>query len=207
MAIIRDPGEYEKEQIRAIDEWKKEQPGGINTALGFVMFPISVLIQAIVPRKAIRDVLRSASATAERLADEGDVMRKGEVLEIEVLSKKDLRLSDQLANEIHNWAIGIASAEGVGIGMCGPQAAQDRFIVTAEFILAGQLQGKDVCSSGKLCRNPTVFDQPSFLKGASCRPGHIVDEPGVDRPSDGSADYRNGLQDLSLGDIDPQLPS
>jgi hypothetical protein len=119
MAIIRDPGEYEKAQIRAIDEWKKEQPGGINTALGFVMFPISVLIQAIVPRTAIRDVLRSASATAEKLADEGDVMRKGSVLEIEVLRKKDLRLSDQLANEIHNWAIGIASAEGVGSGMCG----------------------------------------------------------------------------------------
>jgi hypothetical protein len=28
-------------------------------------------------------------------------------------------LSDQLANEIHNWAIGIASAEGVSSGMWG----------------------------------------------------------------------------------------
>jgi len=119
MVIARNLGEYEKDQIHAIDEWRRGKPGGISTALGFVMFPISVLIQTIIPKAAIRDVLRSASATAERLADEGDVIRKGDVSEIEVLRRKDLRLSDQIANEMHNWAIGIASAEGFGSGMCG----------------------------------------------------------------------------------------
>jgi len=119
MTITRNPGEYEREQIRKIDEWRKEKPGVVSTALGFVMFPISVLIQAIIPKEAIQNVLRGASATAVRLTDEGDVIRKGDVSEIEVLRRKELRLSDQLANEIHNWAIGIASAEGVGSGIWG----------------------------------------------------------------------------------------
>jgi uncharacterized protein (DUF697 family) len=119
MTITRNLGEYEKEQIRAIDAWRREQPGAISAALGFVMFPISVLIQTIIPREAIRNVLRGASVTAESLADEGDVIRKGDVAEIDALRGKDLRLSDRLANEIHNWAIGIATAEGVGSGMWG----------------------------------------------------------------------------------------
>jgi uncharacterized protein (DUF697 family) len=132
MAIDRNLDEYEKEQIRAIDEWRREKPGGISTALNFVMFPISVLIQAIIPQAAIQDVLQRASATAEWLADEGDVIRKGDVSEIEILKRKGLRLSDQLANEVHNWAIGIASAEGVGCGMWGiyGMALDIPFIIT-----------------------------------------------------------------------------
>jgi hypothetical protein len=53
------------------------------------------------------------------LTDEGDVRRKGGVSEIDELRTKDLRLSDKLANEIHNWAVGLAAAEGVGSGFGG----------------------------------------------------------------------------------------
>jgi len=111
--------EYEKEQIRAINEWRMEKPTVINTALGYVMFPISIFIQTIVPKSAIRSAMDGTSAAAEWLADEGDILRKGEVSDIEVLKSKGLMLSDKLANEIHNWAIGIASAEGVGSGSLG----------------------------------------------------------------------------------------
>ena len=38
-------GEYEKEEIRAINEWRMEKPTVINTALGYVMFPISFFIR------------------------------------------------------------------------------------------------------------------------------------------------------------------
>jgi len=111
--------EYEKEQIRAINEWRMEKPTVINTALGYVMFPISIFIQTIVPKSAIRSAMDGTSAAAEWFADEGDILRKGEVSDIEVLKSKGLMLSDKLANEIHNWAIGIASAEGVGSGSLG----------------------------------------------------------------------------------------
>lgn len=119
MVIARNLSEYEQEQTRAIDEWRKEKPAAISTALGFVMFPISVLIQTVIPKAAIRDAIRGSSAVAEWLADEGDITRKGGVSEIDELKKKDLMLSDKLANEIHNWAIGIASAEGGSSGMLG----------------------------------------------------------------------------------------
>lgn len=119
MVIIMNLGEYEKEQIRAIEEWKKEKSGVVSTALGSVMFPISVLIQSLVPQSAIRGAISGTSAAAKWLVDEGDVMRKGEVSEIDGLRTKDLMLSDKLANEVHNWAIGIAAAEGVGTGIWG----------------------------------------------------------------------------------------
>lgn len=119
MTITMNLSEYEREQIRAIEEWKNEKPPAILSAFGIVMFPISLLIQTFVPRKAIRRAISGTSWAAERFADEGDVMRKGGVSEIDALRTKDLKLSDKLANEVHNWAIGIASAEGVGSGFCG----------------------------------------------------------------------------------------
>ena len=119
MTITGSLGEYEKEQIRAIDEWRLEQPSVMGTALGYVMFPISKLIQAIIPPAAIRSAISGTSAMAEWLSDEGDVLRKGGVSEIEELKRKSLWLSDKLANEFHNWAIGLASAEGVGSGIWG----------------------------------------------------------------------------------------
>jgi len=41
------------------------------------------------------------------------------VSEIEELKTKDLRLSDQLAKEIHRWAVALAAAEGAGSGVWG----------------------------------------------------------------------------------------
>jgi len=113
------PGEYENQQIHAINEWRMEKPTVINTALSYVMFPISIFIQAIIPESALRGAIDGTSAAAEWLAVEGDILRKGEVQDIDFLKRKSLLLSDKLANEIHNWAIGIASAEGAGTGMLG----------------------------------------------------------------------------------------
>ncbi|MBI4763220.1 MAG: EcsC family protein [Deltaproteobacteria bacterium] len=114
-----NPENYEKEQIQAIAKWKEEKPSVVKTAFGFVFYPISVSIQSVLPRSAIRGVLEGTSTAAKWLADEGDLRRKGEVSEIGELRTKDLRLSDQLANEVHNWAISLASAEGVGSGFLG----------------------------------------------------------------------------------------
>jgi hypothetical protein len=114
-----DLGDYEKEQIRAIAEWKEEKPSAVRTALGFVLFPLSIFIQAVIPRPAIRRAIEGASAAAEWLADEGEVRRKGEVSAIGELRTKDLRRSDKLAHEVHHWAVGLAAAEGVGSGFWG----------------------------------------------------------------------------------------
>ncbi|MFH1083299.1 MAG: hypothetical protein V1751_07910, partial [Pseudomonadota bacterium] len=73
--------DYEKEQIGAISKWKEEKPSVVKTALGFVLFPISVFIQSVIPRSAIRSAIEGTSAAAKWLADEGDIRRKGEVSE------------------------------------------------------------------------------------------------------------------------------
>ena len=58
-------GEYEKEQIRAIDEWRLEKPSGISVVLGFVMFLISFLIRAFVPKSVIQGAIEGSSAATE----------------------------------------------------------------------------------------------------------------------------------------------
>jgi hypothetical protein len=123
---------YEKEQIRAIGKWKKEKPSIVRTALGFILFPISVSIQSVIPRSVIRGAIEGTSTAAKWLVDEGDVRRKGEVSEIDELRTKDLRLSDKLAKEVHRWAVGLAAAEGVGSGFWGIMglAVDIPFIIT-----------------------------------------------------------------------------
>ena len=88
MATTTNLGEYEKEQIRSIEEWKNEKPPAIVSAFGVVMFPISLLIQTLVPRSAIRRAISGTSWAAERFVDEGDVLRKGGVSEVECLENK-----------------------------------------------------------------------------------------------------------------------
>lgn len=60
-----------------------------------------------------------SNATAKWLSDTKDIKRDGQVEKIGDLKTKDLKLSDQLADVVHNWAIGMAVAEGAGTGWPG----------------------------------------------------------------------------------------
>lgn len=53
------------------------------------------------------------------MTDTKDVIRDGGVESVSELRNKNLELSDKLANEVHNWAIGIAVTEGAGTGAFG----------------------------------------------------------------------------------------
>jgi hypothetical protein len=110
---------YEQEQLGEIKKWKAEEPGVISQAFGVAMEPMAWLIRKVVPQSAIRAVLDFANSTAEWLTDTSDIKRDGEVQQITDLRYKDLKLSDKLANEVHNWAIGIAVAEGAATGAGG----------------------------------------------------------------------------------------
>lgn len=110
---------YEKEQLEKIEKWKAEEPGVISQAFGLVLEPMAWLIRKVVPQSAIRGVLDFANSTAEWLTDSDDIKRDGGVQKIIELRLKDLKLSDKLADEVHNWAIGIAVAEGAATGAGG----------------------------------------------------------------------------------------
>lgn len=110
---------YEKNEHEAILEWKKSEPSVVDKAVGFVFTPASWLINKIVPQKAIEGSLVAFDKIAEFFTDTADVLRDGSVDRLEELRSKDLRLSDDLANNVHNWALAVAGAEGGVAGFAG----------------------------------------------------------------------------------------
>jgi len=110
---------YESQQLRAIQAWKREEPGVVSKTFGVVLEPLAWLVKKVVPDAAIRGALDFSSSMAGWLTDTKDVIRDGGVSFIEELRTKNLALSDRLANEVHNWAIGLAVVEGAGTGAFG----------------------------------------------------------------------------------------
>ncbi len=110
---------YEAMQVAKIDEWKNEEPGIISQGIGALLSPIGKVINFVIPQSALEGALDACNSAGEFLADEGDVLRDGGVKTIEELRTKDLAVSDQMANEVHNWAIGMASVEGGSNGFLG----------------------------------------------------------------------------------------
>lgn len=110
---------YEKKQLLEIQDYQNEKPSVVSEGLSLIGKPLEVLTGLLIPEQAIQAVLNGANATAEFLADEGDIIRDGNVTQIKDLRNKSLELSDKMANEVHNWAIGVAVAEGGATGMLG----------------------------------------------------------------------------------------
>lgn len=110
---------YEKKQIKEIVKWKGEKPSVISKALGIILEPLAWLVQKVVPTSAIQAALDAANKIGQWMADTGDIKRDGGVNSIEELRGKDLKLSDDLADEVQNWAIGFAVVEGAATGAGG----------------------------------------------------------------------------------------
>ena len=110
---------YEQEQATAIEKWKKEEPGVISRAFGVVVSPLAWLVRQVVPDAAIKGALSFANSAASWMTDTDDVCRDAGVKRIGDLVGKDLKLSDKLADNVHNWAIGLATAEGAATGAIG----------------------------------------------------------------------------------------
>src|SRR5438309_616858 len=110
---------YEKRQIKDIQAWKRQEPGVVNRAFGVAIEPLAWLVRKLIPESALRGALDFANDMGHRLADHGDIIRNAGVATLGELRTRDLKLSDDLADEIHNWSIGIAVAEGVATGAPG----------------------------------------------------------------------------------------
>jgi hypothetical protein len=110
---------YEEQQIKLINKWENEEPSVVNQAFGALLKPITWAVEKVVPDKAIQGLLDGANEVGRILADKNDILRDGEVNKLEDLKFKDLELSDKLADEVHNWAIGLAAAEGGVAGFFG----------------------------------------------------------------------------------------
>ncbi len=110
---------YEYNEYEQIIKWQNEEPSVVSQTINGILKPVSWLVGKIVPPKAIQGALTAFDGLAELLTDSNDIKRDGGVDNVEELRIKDLQLSDKLANEVHNWANGIAAVEGAGTGTLG----------------------------------------------------------------------------------------
>ena len=114
-----DRSNYENSQVKSIVEWKDQEPSVVSKGLGLLSMPFEFVVQKIIPDGVVQAILTGANSAGEFLADENDIIRDGNVTRVEELRGKNLKLSDDLANEVHNWAIGIAGVEGGAAGAFG----------------------------------------------------------------------------------------
>lgn len=110
---------YERNQLVKISEFKNEKPSVISEGIGQVLRPISWTAEKIIPEAAIRGALEFSNSAAKWLTDVDDIKRDAGVSEISQLRSMNLETCDKLADEVHNWAIGIATAEGGVTGATG----------------------------------------------------------------------------------------
>jgi hypothetical protein len=110
---------YEVEQIKAIARWKREKPGVASQVFDYVTAPMTWLVAKVIPIALVQRAVEGADFVAQSFTDSEDILRDGEVSSIDELRTKSLRLSDQLADEVHNWAIAVSGAGGTVLGATG----------------------------------------------------------------------------------------
>lgn len=110
---------YEKEQVRDIVAWQNQEPSVVSKGFSRFAKPFEFVVSKVIPQSAMEGALNAANSAGQFLADEGDICRDGNVANIEDLRHKDLKTSDDLANNVHNWAITTAAAEGGVTGAAG----------------------------------------------------------------------------------------
>lgn len=113
---------YESEQYNAIQDWKKSEPSVLAKAFGVVAKPVSWLVKIVIPRGVIESILTGTNFVAKWITDSDDIKRDGGVDQIADLRNREtcsLNVCDQLADNVHNWAVGAATVEGGAAGYFG----------------------------------------------------------------------------------------
>jgi hypothetical protein len=110
---------YEATQIELIRAWEAEEPGVVSKAVGVVTAPVAWLVRSAIPEAAILGALDFSSTLARSLSDVDDLLREAKVADLVELHDLELERLDLLADGVHDWAVGIAAAEGAGTGWAG----------------------------------------------------------------------------------------
>lgn len=110
---------YIEKQIKEINRWEKHEPSVVEVGLSKLFSPISSISSVVIPSAVIEKAIEYAQKAGGMLAGKEDILKDGKVNFIGELKLKDLALSDKLADSVHNWAIGMAGAEGMATGFGG----------------------------------------------------------------------------------------
>lgn len=117
-------GEYEQQQIRAIEEWEDRPPSHLARAVGFFSAPLTWAAKQVVPEPAMEQALNAAFQAASAVSGTEDLLTEARVLGFEAKDVTDFRdaplhVSDCLAASVAKWGKGLAGAEGAVTGMTG----------------------------------------------------------------------------------------
>lgn len=125
---------YIENQIREIIEWENEEPSVVEKGLSKLM-GWSSFTAKVIPEVIVQEAISRACDLGKMMTGKKDILREANVRSIEELQHKDLRLSDTLADSVHNWAIGIAGSEGLttGIGGTATIIADIGIVITLAF--------------------------------------------------------------------------
>lgn len=87
-------------------KWKAEEPSVVSRTFGIILSPVTWLIQKIIPVAAIRGVLDFSSSQQNGL--QIPTIFLGTRGSLRCLTSRHMisKNQDNLANEVHNWAIG-----------------------------------------------------------------------------------------------------
>lgn len=117
--MISSANAYEIEQFNLIQKYNAQEPSVIQKGVSTLLKPVTWVVQKVVPNKVIEGVIIACNSLGDSLADADDIKRDGGVDAIVDLKTKSLELSDKLADSVHNWALGLATAEGGATGTFG----------------------------------------------------------------------------------------
>lgn len=110
---------YESVQIKAIEQWKNEEPGILSQTFEFVTSPLTWAVTQLVPAKLVKAAIEAADQIARSLVDVNDIKHDAGITSINELRSKSLSISDTMAENVHNWAIGMGGTEGAALGATG----------------------------------------------------------------------------------------
>lgn len=104
----KDESVYRENIIKEILNWREEEPGILAQAIGIAAFPVNWLVKQIIPQSAIKGALSAA-----------DWVSRNTTTAPGANSFDDLKVCDDFADQVINFHIGVAIAEGGAAGFFG----------------------------------------------------------------------------------------
>ncbi len=97
--------DYEQEQLKAADEWKRQEPWIISKMFSGNKEPVVWVAQKIIPPSVVRPALENPVWQANPSPEVAEVLKLANATALDQLQKGDLEKLDQAAQQVQTWAL------------------------------------------------------------------------------------------------------
>lgn len=111
--------EYESAQLEIIRQWQEASPGWGTRLLARPSGKIAGAVQAMVPVEALRAALESVNKLAEKLSDQGSILKRADLEALSQLREVELELCDKLQKSEERRVMAMAGVGGAAFGIAG----------------------------------------------------------------------------------------